>query len=107
MMVVSRGGREAVTIFHVRDKFERYTLLDAEPKTGRTHQIRVHLAFIGHPVVGDETYGHRSDLIARQFLHAWNLAFDLPRTHARVEFTAPRPRDLREALVGLGSRFEV
>jgi 23S rRNA pseudouridine1911/1915/1917 synthase len=69
-----------------------------KPITGRTHQIRVHLAAIGHPVVGDTVYGKRSPLVGRQFLHAWRLAFDLPSSGRQVEFESPLPADLREAL---------
>ncbi len=66
--------------------------------TGRTHQIRVHLAALGHPVVGDAVYGKRTELIARQFLHAWRLAFDLPYSVRLVEFESPLPAELRSAL---------
>ena len=75
-----------------------YALLEVEPVTGRTHQIRVHLAAIGHPVVGDAVYGKRSEIVGRQFLHAWRLAFDLPSSGRRVEFESPLPADLRAAL---------
>jgi 23S rRNA pseudouridine1911/1915/1917 synthase len=69
-----------------------------EPVTGRTHQVRVHLATIGHPVIGDGVYGKRSPLVGRQFLHAWRLAFELPSSGRLVEFESPLPADLREAL---------
>ena len=107
-MAVIAGGREAETRYRVREEIDSlsagrrsFALLEVEPVTGRTHQIRVHLAAIGHPVVGDTTYGKRSDIVARQFLHAWRLAFDLPSSGRRVEFESPLPADLRAALARL------
>ena len=100
-MAVVAGGREAETRYRVREAVDGFALLEVEPVTGRTHQIRVHLAAIGHPVVGDSVYGKRSDLVGRQFLHAWRLAFDLPSSGRRVEFESPLPADLRAALARL------
>ncbi len=97
-MAVVAGGRAAETRYRTRQLLDGYALLEVEPVTGRTHQIRVHLAAIGHPVVGDATYGGRSTLIGRQFLHAHRLAFTLPTSQRLVEFESPLPRDLREAL---------
>ncbi|MDO8612395.1 MAG: RluA family pseudouridine synthase, partial [Dehalococcoidia bacterium] len=88
-MAVVAGGREAETRYRVREAVDGFALLEVEPVTGRTHQIRVHLAAIGHPVAGDSVYGKRSDLVGRQFLHAWRLAFDLPSSGRRVEFESP------------------
>jgi 23S rRNA pseudouridine1911/1915/1917 synthase len=73
-------------------------LLEVEPVTGRTHQIRVHLAAIGHPIVGDSVYGRSSPVVGRQFLHAWKLAFRMPLGGRQVEFESPLPADLRETL---------
>ena len=99
-MAVVRGGRPALSIYRVRRRFERFTLLDIELKTGRTHQIRVHLAWLKHPVVGDEVYGGGRDKtvpdaqirvqiakLGRQFLHAEQLGFRHPRTGEQVRFT--------------------
>ena len=97
-MAVVAGGREAETKYRVREALDRFALLEVEPVTGRTHQIRVHLAAIGHPVVGDAVYGKRSPMVERQFLHAWRLAFDLPSSGRVVEFESPLPPDLRTAL---------
>jgi len=99
-MAVVSGGREAVTRYRVREEIAggKYSLLEVEPVTGRTHQIRVHLSAIGHPVVGDATYGRRSDVIGRQFLHAHKLAFAMPLGGRTVEFESPLPADLREAI---------
>ena len=100
-MAVVAGGREAETKYRVREALDRFALLEVEPVTGRTHQIRVHLAAIDHPVVGDAVYGKRSSLVERQFLHAWRLAFSLPSSGRLVEFESPLAADLHTALRGL------
>lgn len=113
-MAVVRAGRTALSIYRVSKRFDRFTLLDVEIKTGRTHQIRVHLAFIKHPVVGDETYGAGRDntitdprlrarikTLGRQFLHAQTLGFHHPRTNEWLRFTAPLPEALAQFLEGL------
>lgn len=101
--VDATGGREAATEFEVRDRFERATLIEAAPRTGRTHQIRVHLFAVGHPVLGDGRYGGGGDDaralgLSRPFLHAWKIAFDHPRTGERLALQDPLPGDLTEAL---------
>jgi len=113
-MAVVRGGRNALTLYHVRRSFQRFTLLDVELKTGRTHQIRVHLAWLKHPVVADETYGGGRDNtiqdpqlrarirnLKRHFLHAEKLAFTHPATKEVMKFEAPLPSDLSELLENL------
>ncbi|MBI5821276.1 MAG: RluA family pseudouridine synthase [Verrucomicrobia bacterium] len=105
MRVVSHGGREALTEFEVVKVYGEVALLRCTLHTGRTHQIRVHLAAMGHPIVGDKVYGGaRKHPLAkhacRQMLHAQMLAFDHPRTKKRLEFTAPLPQDMA-ALVRL------
>jgi 23S rRNA pseudouridine1911/1915/1917 synthase len=107
-MAVVAGGREAETKYRVHEALDspspsgrRFALLEVEPVTGRTHQIRVHLAAIGHPVVGDGVYGKRSPLVGRQFLHAWRLAFELPSSGRLVEFEAPLPAELLAVLRSL------
>jgi 23S rRNA pseudouridine1911/1915/1917 synthase len=97
MAVVARG-REARTEYRVVRYIGNNTLLEIRPATGRTHQIRVHLAAIGFPVVGDATYGVKSPHLARQFLHAYRLGFRLPATGEYVEFESPLPLDLAQAL---------
>lgn len=103
-VVVDRvQGRAAATGFAVRERLARTTLVEATPRTGRTHQIRVHLAAIGHPIMGDRAYGGAgTDAAAlgldRPFLHAWRLGFDHPATGARVDLEEPLPADLAEAL---------
>jgi len=99
-MAVVAEGRPAVTAYRVLEPLGEYALLEVMPKTGRTHQIRVHLAFIGHPVVGDEVYGRRRSRLAcpRQFLHAARLSFRHPVTGRPMEFSAPLPPDLQAVL---------
>ncbi|HKS10958.1 MAG TPA: RluA family pseudouridine synthase [Pyrinomonadaceae bacterium] len=117
-MAVVRGGRSALSLFRVRQHFDRFTLLDVELKTGRTHQIRVHLAWLKHPVVADETYGGGRDNtiqdarlrahvrnLGRHFLHAERLAFTHPQTGERVEFSSPLPAELSELLKILEDSF--
>ena len=101
MAVVSRG-REARTGYRVLKYLGNYTLLEVMPETGRTHQIRVHLAAIGFPVVGDATYGVKSPYLSRQFLHASRLGFKLPSTGEYVEFESKLPPDLERALKDIG-----
>jgi 23S rRNA pseudouridine1911/1915/1917 synthase len=115
-MAVVRGGRNALTLYRVKRSFQRFTLLDVELKTGRTHQIRVHLAWLKHPVVGDETYGGGRDNtiqdprlrarirnLNRHFLHAEKLAFTHPETRELVKFESPLPAELSELLGWIGS----
>ncbi|HUU08703.1 MAG TPA: RluA family pseudouridine synthase [Dehalococcoidales bacterium] len=97
-MAVVTQGREARTEYQVINYIGKHTLLEVRPKTGRTHQIRVHLAAIGFPVVGDKIYGVKSPFLARQFLHASRLGFTHPTTHEYVEFTSDLPADLAQAL---------
>ena len=97
-MAITSSGRPAQTTYQVKRYLGEYSLLTIKPETGRTHQIRVHLAGIGYPVVGDVTYGRRSELVTRQFLHAYRLTLSLPATGERVSFTAPIPIDLKDAL---------
>jgi 23S rRNA pseudouridine1911/1915/1917 synthase len=97
-MAVVRGGKPALTHYRVRERFPAHALLECDLETGRTHQIRVHLASIGHPLEGDPVYGGRgARRLPRQALHAWKLAFVHPRTGKLLRFTAPPPADF-EAL---------
>jgi len=103
-MAVRAAGRPARTRYEVRatDPEQRVALLECELETGRTHQIRVHLAAIGHPVVGDPVYGTGGDDAPRPFLHAYALAFAHPRTGARVEAQAALPEELAGVLAERG-----
>ena len=100
-MAVVSGGREAWTQYQVIKYLNGYTLLEVMPETGRTHQIRVHLSAVGHPVLGDPVYGKKSPLLGRQFLHAHRLGFRLPSTGEFVEFRAELPPDLEQVLAHL------
>jgi 23S rRNA pseudouridine1911/1915/1917 synthase len=97
-MAVVREGRPARTQYQVAKYINEYTLLEIFPETGRTHQIRVHLAAIGYPVVGDAIYGVKSPYLSRQFLHACRLGFRLPSSGEYVEFKSELPEDLERAL---------
>jgi len=97
-MAVVEKGREAVTHYRVERYFGDYSLLEVVPKTGRTHQIRVHLSAVGYPVVGDSTYGVKSDYLPRQFIHAHRLGFHLPSSRRYMEFSSPLPQELKQAL---------
>lgn len=107
-MAIVPGGRGALSLYKVRRSYDRFTLLDVELKTGRTHQIRVHLAWLKHPVVADELYaGGRENSVRdvqvrarirklkRQFLHAEQLGFSHPETSEPLKFVAPLPPELR------------
>lgn len=99
-MAVVPGGRPAISHFKVLERFRDATLMNVVIETGRTHQIRVHLYYIGHPVVGDQTYGKRPFRIPvpRQFLHASYLKFSLPESGRPIEVETPLPPDLRQVL---------
>ena len=97
-MAVVAEGREARTEYRVIKYVGDCTLLEVRLETGRTHQIRVHLSAIGYPVVGDKTYGVKSALLSRQFVHACRLGFKLPSTGEYVEFESELPTDLEQAL---------
>ena len=115
-MTVAMSGRSALSIWKVRQRFEKFTLLDVEIKTGRTHQIRVHLASINHPIVGDATYNEGRDntvadvdvknairILNRFFLHAEKLSFTHPATNERMEFVQPVPNELTGFLARVAS----
>jgi 23S rRNA pseudouridine1911/1915/1917 synthase len=103
-MAVVTSGRPSTTAYRVIEYLGNYTLLEIRPKTGRTHQIRVHLAAIGFPVVGDEVYGGPSELISHQFLHAAELEFNLPSSGERRHFKSPLPPDLTHVIQELGGK---
>ena len=96
---VTAKGKPALTRFQVLERFGDYTLVELQLETGRTHQIRVHMAYIGHPVAGDEVYGPRKTLKGHgQFLHARTLGFTHPQTGEVLEFTAEAPATFQETL---------
>ncbi len=117
-LAVVRPGRTALSLYQVRNRYEGFTLLDVELKTGRTHQIRVHLSWLNHPVVSDQVYGGGRDntvrdpkiraeirALGRQFLHAERLGFRHPTSGKSMEFTAPLPVELSRFLFILESKL--
>ncbi len=117
-MAVVRGSRYALSQYTIRRSYDRFTLLNLELKTGRTHQLRVHMAWLKHPVVGDPVYGGGRDntvrdpglraeirKLGRQFLHAEQLGFRHPLTKASMQFTAPLPPELEHLLSVLGKQL--
>jgi 23S rRNA pseudouridine1911/1915/1917 synthase len=91
-MSVTERGRSSMTQYRVLASVEGKTLMECQPRTGRTHQIRVHLKHLGHPIVGDPLYGRRAGH-PRHFLHAWKIAFTHPENGKPLEFCAPLPPD--------------
>lgn len=97
--VVDKRGQESVTHYKVLERLNNATVLEVKLETGRTHQIRVHMNFIGHGIIGDELYGYvNEDLINRQALHAYSLEFMQPRTKETLEFKADIPNDMKDLI---------
>ncbi len=99
-MAVTSDGKRAVTEFRVLERFKNFTYVECKLQTGRTHQIRVHMAEIGHPLLGDEKYSARKNPfdIKGQALHSYTLSLTQPTTGERMSFTAPLPNDMEEIL---------
>ena len=91
---VGQGGKEAVTCFQVLERFPEVTLVEVKILTGRTHQIRVHFAEAGHPLVGDRSYGRSPQTTVRQMLHAWRITLPHPVNSEPLTFEAPIPEDM-------------
>ena len=106
-MAIVQGGREAVTHYSVLERFGRYTLIECVLETGRTHQIRVHMASLGHSIVGDKVYGVKKERfnLNGQLLHARTIGFVHPKTGEMMEFSAPLP-DYFEAVLEKLRNFE-
>jgi 23S rRNA pseudouridine1911/1915/1917 synthase len=112
MSTRTKRGRMAITRWKKIEEFDGYTLLEIFPQTGRTHQIRVHLSSIGHPVLGDPLYGRKGrpgtihdpflkegvKRMNRQALHAYKLGFIHPKTGKKLQFVSPMPKDIKEVL---------
>lgn len=103
MAVVKDGGREAITDFEVLERFGKYTLVRCKLRTGRTHQIRVHMEYLGYPLVGDPKYSPMKTpfAIKGQALHSHTLEFTHPRTGGRMKFEAPLPEDMHKIITRL------
>ena len=100
MTAMKTGGREARTDYRVVEAHDRASLLELRLYTGRTHQIRVHAATVGYPVIGDATYGRsvewlKEAKVHRQLLHAWKLTVTHPKSGKIMEFAAPLPQDFK------------
>ena len=93
MAVNLKDGKDAITYFHVEKRFNQYTLVSCRLTTGRTHQIRVHMNYIGHPIEGDPVYGNKKNYLydKGQLLHAYRLTFIHPRTNKEMSFTSKMP----------------
>ena len=102
-MAIITHGKEASTVYKVIRYYKDHSFLEVHPVTGRTHQIRVHLSAIGHPVLGDAIYGGKADLLSRQFLHAHLLGIRLPSDNKYIEFKSELPHDLAYMLHHLES----
>lgn len=106
MSTKTKNAKEAVTLYEVKSSFRAASLVKVKIITGRTHQIRVHFTFTGHPVLGDRTYGKKTVLklgpitlkFSRQMLHAYSLKFTHPITEEPLEFTSPMPEDMEKAI---------
>ena len=104
-MAVVEDGKNAVTHFRILERFDGFSLIECRLETGRTHQIRVHMAYIGHPLVGDPLYGPKKIIGENgQYLHAQVLGFNHPKTNEYLEFNAPLPDYFEEKLKELRNK---
>ena len=106
MEVTDKNSKEAVTLFTVKQRLSNATFVDCELKTGRTHQIRVHMKFINHPVLNDSKYGKKVLDDKGQYLHAYYLSFIHPRTNQRMEFKTDIPEYMKEYINNNGGKIE-
>ena len=106
MTVTAKNSKPAVTHFKVRERFHAHTLVECQLETGRTHQIRVHMQYIKHPIVNDPKYGYRRDE-GGQLLHACALTFIHPRTQETMHFEAPLPESFKQVLEELRAREDL
>ena len=107
MAVTVKNSRQAITNFTVLERFGKYTYVKFKLQTGRTHQIRVHSKYIGHPILGDKTYGVKKEEfpLTGQLLHAGEIAFIHPKTGEVVSFSAPLPDDFKNTLDKIKSKY--
>ena len=104
-MAVARNGKEAITHFKVLKRFEKYTLLEINIETGRTHQIRVHMKYINHSVFNDSKYSKKTIDETGQYLHAYYLSFIHPKTKQRVEFKTDMPEYMKDYISSKGGKY--
>ena len=102
MAIAYIGGKRALTKFNVVERYHKDTLVNVYPRTGRTHQIRVHMTYLGYPIVGDKTYGEnklkQDNPIDRQALHAYRISFSHPVLNKAMEFIAPLADDIKKLI---------
>lgn len=96
--MVKEGGQRAITHYKVAKETPSYSLIDIKLETGRTHQIRVHFSYLGHPLIGDDMYGGNKEIIARQALHCKSLAFTQPMTKVRIDLQSQLPEDMSRVI---------
>ena len=109
MAVVLRNSKHAVTHYRILERLDGYTLIECKLETGRTHQIRVHMAYLRHPVVGDPKYGPKKAAdfgLQGQALHAGTIGFVHPRSKEYLEYNAVPPLDFQNVLAALGSTIK-
>ena len=105
MCVTDKNSKEAITLFKVLERLDNASLVECELKTGRTHQIRVHMSFINHPVINDNRYNKKTIDKSGQYLHAYYLSFIHPKTHERMEFETDMPSYMKEFIKEKGGRY--
>ena len=98
MTVTAENSKHAVTHVHVLKRYQKYTLVECELETGRTHQIRVHMAYIGYPIYNDPVYNKKEATTFGQFLHSSEITFTSPSTHKTLSFTCPLPKEFQDFL---------
>ncbi len=99
-------GQTAVTLYSVVNEFDNYSLVHCKLKTGRTHQIRVHMKAIGHPIIGDSLYSSKSELIERQALHSYKIKCIHPITKANLTFECKLAKDMTDLAIGNGAKWQ-
>lgn len=105
MCVTDKNSKEAITLFNVLERYDDSCLVECELKTGRTHQIRVHMAFINHPVVNDNRYNKKTLDKTGQYLHAYYLSFIHPKTNKRMEFKVDIPEYMKDYIKNKGGKY--
>ena len=105
MCVTAKNSKEAITLFHVLERYDDSCLLDVELKTGRTHQIRVHMQYINHSVVNDNKYNKKTIDETGQYLHAYYLSFIHPTSNERMSFKTEMPEYMKQYILSKGGKY--